>query len=173
MAEATVNADAKKQFWAKVRMSLFCWEWTAAKDGHGYGVQRIGGKNILAPRVSWMIHFGPIPDGLCVLHRCDNPLCVNPAHLFLGTKLDNMRDMIGKGRARHDVTPRGEAHPQARLTVDQVREIRRRVSAGESRKAVAVDLGVDKTTVAKIVSGRLWATVPMDEPKIAGGGKPQ
>lgn len=154
-----------KAFWSKVQMGLFCWEWQAAKDRFGYGVLRSGRKRWVAHRLSWTLHFGEIPNGLCVLHRCDNPRCVNPAHLFLGTRLDNMHDMISKGRARHEGKA-GEKHPLAKLTAKAVVVIRKRVAAGETRAAVARDMGVDKTTVAKIVSGRLWAAVPM--PKEGG-----
>ncbi len=80
--------------------------------------------------MSWEMIHGPIPDGAYVCHRCDNRACVNPEHLFLGTALDNMRDMIAKGRARHDVTPRGEAHPHAKLRADDVRHIRQLHASG-------------------------------------------
>lgn len=78
-----------------------CWPWTAAVDYHGYGRIQMGprgGGVIIAPRASWLIHNGPIPEGMCVLHRCDNPPCVNPDHLWLGTRSDNQRDMMAKGR---------------------------------------------------------------------------
>jgi hypothetical protein len=79
-----------------------CWLWTAAQDKKGYGVIQEGGfyapKNLLAHRASWMIHCGDIPEGLCVLHRCDRPPCINPDHLFLGTVRDNHADMDNKGR---------------------------------------------------------------------------
>lgn len=81
-----------------------CWRWTASTTSFGYGQLNPGWRNaapVRAHRVSWEIHNGPIPAGLDVLHRCDNPPCSNPDHLFLGTALDNMRDMIAKGRARH------------------------------------------------------------------------
>ena len=86
------------RFFQKVNKTGFCWEWLAGKDKDGYGKIKIRGKTLQAHRVSWGIHNGPIPEGIGVLHRCDNPSCVNPLHLFLGTTLDNMRDRDAKGR---------------------------------------------------------------------------
>ena len=77
-----------------------CWLWTGAVDGDGYGVLYNSGDDRKTHRISWMIRFGPIPKGMSVLHKCDNPPCVNPDHLFLGTALDNMHDAMKKGRAK-------------------------------------------------------------------------
>jgi hypothetical protein len=105
--------DLAKRFWEKVQKTDTCWNWTACMTWGGYG--RIGhaGKQQLAHRVSWMLEHGEFPE-LCVLHRCDNRRCVNPAHLFLGTYLDNSRDCVAKGR-RPD--QRRHKHPRAALSV--------------------------------------------------------
>src|ERR1019366_3384667 len=116
------------RFWLNVAKSKDgCWLWTASVDSGGYGVFDTGRRS---HRYSWELHHGPIPpsDGLivtCVCHHCDNPRCVRPDHLFLGTQGDNMRDMAEKGRgARHA----GESNPRAKLTAAIVRSIRARVA---------------------------------------------
>lgn len=103
MAKGPTRKPIAERFWPKVdvRGHEECWEWTASRKERGYGVFSRPGHNngaLKAHRVSWELANGPIPDGLCVLHRCDNPPCVNPAHLFLGTIADNNRDMSLKGR---------------------------------------------------------------------------
>ena len=97
-------ATWQERFWAKVNKGTDaeCWEWNASRNSFGYGQLTIVGPNGKRPRtthrLSWELHVGPIPEGMCILHRCDNPPCVNPAHLFIGTKADNYRDMRAKGR---------------------------------------------------------------------------
>jgi hypothetical protein len=98
--EITLNETAVRRFWAKVQKSDGCWNWTGAKDQHGYGDFRMGGRamgSTRAHRVSWFLTFGLSPKAH-VLHHCDNPSCVRPDHLFLGDDLANMRDMSAKGR---------------------------------------------------------------------------
>src|SRR5258708_1136501 len=93
-----VDATIIAAFWAKVEKSDACWLWRGARTKADYGQIKINGKVFYAHRVSWFIHFGNIPDTLSVCHRCDNPPCIRPDHLFTGTARDNARDMIMKGR---------------------------------------------------------------------------
>lgn len=87
-----------KRFWDKVDKSGDCWEWAAACNSSGYGHIKLDGAMILAHRLSWILANGPIPDNLCICHTCDNRTCVNPDHLWLGTRADNNSDMTKKGR---------------------------------------------------------------------------
>lgn len=100
---------APTDFMARLVDRSGCWEWTSFTDRHGYGRFTFEKRLLLAHRASWMFHNGSIPAGLCVLHRCDNPLCVKPEHLFLGTIADNNRDAMQKGRLRRAVCKRGHA----------------------------------------------------------------
>lgn len=90
--------ESERKFWSMTKQSGECLEWRGARVGDGYGQLRWDGKRVLAHRLAWQNKNGQIPDGLNVLHRCDNPPCVNPAHLFLGTHQENMRDRDAKGR---------------------------------------------------------------------------
>jgi hypothetical protein len=93
-------ATVEDRFWANVDKSGDCWEWQASVNLDGYGRFCLKGKRIRAHRLSWVLANGEIPEGMCVLHKCDNPPCVSPDHLFLGTRADNVRDMVQKGRCR-------------------------------------------------------------------------
>jgi hypothetical protein len=131
-----------------------CWNWQLAKDRRGYGRRRFNGRSGRpAHRAAYEIANGPIPDGMCVCHRCDNPSCVNPDHLFIGTYADNNHDRDRKG---HQVSLVGEASRAAVITSDQAREIRRRCAEGERQASVARDLGVSKTVVWGVVHRKTW-----------------
>lgn len=136
-----------------------CWEWTGRPMSNGYGrIDRGGararGATVSAHRAAWELYRGPIPTGFSVLHRCDNPLCVNPDHLFIGTALDNMRDKVAKGRSSF-----GERNGIARLTNVQVREIRSRRDAGERACDLAQEFGVERSAVWRIMTGRNWSRI--------------
>lgn len=124
-----------------------CWLWCACVDAQGYG--KLGPR--LAHRASWTLHFGD-PGDLHVLHACDNPSCVNPDHLFLGTNLDNIKDCEAKGRAKLKGSP-GARNGRARLTPEQVAEIR---THSRTRKAYAAEFGVAPSTISMIWTGRNW-----------------
>jgi hypothetical protein len=135
------------RFWPKVRKADGCWEWTGFRDRKGYGSISVGGRAgrpCLAHRVSWEIHHGPIPDGVFVCHHCDNPGCVNPAHLFLGTNADNMQDCVVKGRSNFQTR---NPFATLRLSDNTIAEIRRRRHAGEAGTSIARSLGVGRTYV--------------------------
>lgn len=127
-----------------------CWVWRGATNGKYGTIWMPGSKRRgYVHRLSWEAHFGDIPDGMLVCHKCDNRLCVNPDHLFLGTYKDNSEDMVRKGRSRA-----GAKHWNARLTPDQVKEIR--AASGPSH-LIAPLFGVSARTVRKIRAGTRWA----------------
>lgn len=152
-----VNKPLRARFYNYVEKTDGCWIWRGPQRERGYGCLYVEGKNIQAHRVSWMVHRGLIPSGLYVCHRCDNPSCVNPEHLFIGTCADNVRDCHSKGRAaRGNGFKAGERHHNAKLTREKAGEIRRRRLAGEVRHTIARDFGVSLTTVTQIASSQRW-----------------
>lgn len=138
-----------------------CWEWTGAINSHGYGTVRIPrGTNVGAHTIAYRLAHGDDLRGLWVLHRCDNRKCVRPDHLFLGTATDNNRDRQAKGRGN---SPKGARHYAAKLTDEQVREIRRRyrrfVSALGMQTRLAAEFGVSRATIDMVARGQRWAHV--------------
>src|SRR5687768_2088481 len=117
------------RFWEKVdkRSPNECWNWVAAREHFGYGRVRFAHTHLLAHRVSWELTFGLIPHGQFVLHRCDNPSCVNPAHLFLGSTADNVTD---RNRKNRQARQKGEKNGGSKLTIAQIQEIRARHAQG-------------------------------------------
>ena len=134
-----------------------CVEWPHYRNPKGYGQTKIGGRKgraWLAHRWAWTQAHGPIPSGMCVLHRCDNPSCVNVDHLFLGTKADNNADMDAKGRRRSRSIPMpGEQHPSHKLTWAEVTEIR---SSADSERSLAQQFGVSQSRISKIQRNEGW-----------------
>ena len=139
------------RFWEKVRKTETCWLWTGALNG-GYGWigTGIGTSSGLAHRISWELANGRPPIGVNVCHRCDNPLCVRPDHLFLGDQYANMADRQAKRRGAH-----GDTASSVKLTAAQVREIRTLAARGDlSQREIGVRFGVRQNTVSRILSGK-------------------
>lgn len=174
------------RFWTKVKKTSSCWPWTAALNPSGYGMLSGGRKKdapLRAHRISWIIHMGQIPNGMHVLHRCDNRRCVNPSHLFLGSNLDNVRDMVKKERnakgVKHSETMKrfaargdkngtkthpekilkGESHFAAILTNGKIIQIRSMRRAGLKLKHIGDIFGVAKSTICCICKRRRWKHV--------------
>ena len=170
--------EIEDRFWDKVNKDGpihpdcgQCWEWIAGTFNDGYGGFGAYGES-RSHRVSWVIHFGPIPEGLQVLHECDTPLCVNPSHLWLGTSQDNTQDRCAKGRSafgyqngaytKPEEVRRGETHGMSKLTDEIVREIRRTYIPKHpiyGQAAIARRFGVNPSTIERGISGFRWGHV--------------
>jgi hypothetical protein len=138
-----------------------CWEWKSFIHPSGYGWVNFKGRMRQAHRVVYELVNGPIPEGegfhgTCVCHKCDNPKCIRPDHLFLGSHSDNMRDKKVKGRS---VALKGESHGNSKLTAEQVVEIRRLRAEGLTLRAIAGRFGVSDVQVCNIVRGKNWSHV--------------
>jgi hypothetical protein len=142
------KGDPVKSFWMRVDKSESCWEWDGYIYPNGYGSHKVQGVTTYAHRYSWVIHFGPIPENMCVCHKCDNRKCVNPSHLFLGTHQDNMRDMDEKDRR---TLPKGQ-----KISVEQAKRIKELGIQGVHFNEIAYTYGLKRCTVANIVAGRIW-----------------
>lgn len=160
LADSEQRQSAERRLLDNVRRNPMtgCWEWQRCCNHAGYGKMFVGGSTVDGThRVSYQLFCGDVVAGLYVCHRCDNPRCVNPTHLSLGTPQENQQDMRAKGRARN---LRGDDFPASKLTSSQVAEIRRQWRAGRLRKAIAAEFGVDPTTISRIASGGSWAHQP-------------
>ncbi len=158
LPEAFVKAIVRKhesRFWRKVAKCgpTDCWTWTATRDSDGYGHFYCFGKITKAHRASYLMFRGAIPSGNVVMHSCDNPSCVNPAHLSVGSQLENVRDCSTKGRRAN---LKGEAHGRSFLDVETVKAIRNAVMSGVRQIDMARGFGIRKGLVCDIVSRRTW-----------------
>lgn len=187
--EINLTPALRLRFWSKVNkdgptmshMESPCWVWTAGKNRRGYGAFWVEKRDLAAHRIAWSITYGPIRnDGVCVCHRCDNPSCCRPDHLFIGDHTTNMRDMIIKGRhgsktkperlARGDrhnsrtkpeLLARGEAHGMAKFTAEIVTSIRSLYAAGGvTQKHLASLFGVHQVLISLIIRRKRWAHIP-------------
>lgn len=132
-----------------------CWIWLGAKCAQGYGNMWSGSRYEKAHRVSYRLLVGSIPGGMFVCHSCDRPSCINPEHLWLGTARDNIADAISKGRYRNG-SAHGERNGSAKLSADEVREIRETPKKYGSGRVLAARFGVTESTICEIRSGRSW-----------------
>ena len=137
---------------SRIQFGVCCWEWVGGKTGNGYGAVRINGRQIGAHVAAYQCSFGPVPDGKCVMHTCDNPLCIRPDHLVVGSTEQNMQDRTEKGRAAA-----GEKNGRAKLTEDQVTEIRGLLKAGVAKRAIARRFGVSDTLIRYVSVGKAWS----------------
>jgi hypothetical protein len=191
-----MDDEVRQRFFVKTKlasqpragMETPCLEWTAVRHEHGYGQFSLGDKMEKAHRVAWKIAHGPIPRGMCVLHRCDNPPCVAEEHLFLGTQADNVADRDAKGRQvstrgdahwsrlhperrpRGDTSgprmhpecmARGEKHVRAKLTENNVRFIFQLRSQGWTQRRLASEFGVSQAVIWNILARKIWAHVDL------------
>lgn len=144
--------DLQARAW---RTESGCLEWQRGKDAFGYGMATFRGKRAGAHRIAWMLSRGPIPDGYCVLHKCDNPACIDADHLFLGTHADNSADRARKGRAM-----RGSRHTEAKLSEDQARQVYLRCAVyGERAVDVAFDFGISPSQASRIKLKKHWKCI--------------
>jgi HNH endonuclease len=154
-----------RRFWKKVTIAKRneCWLWNAYRSKAGYGSFWYQNTIMAASRFAFLTTGVPIPEGYQVCHKCDNPPCVNPRHLFLGTAKDNHDDSMAKGRANTQLNPflmLGENNPASSLTKKKVRKIRRLYATGEfSQKGLAMRFHIAQPTVYKIVNGLRWKHV--------------
>jgi len=142
----------EERFWAKVNKTNDCWLWTGCQS-EGYGYIRHNKKSYRTNRVSWELHFGSIPLGLLVCHKCDNPSCVRPDHLFLGTNLENTQD---RDRKKRNKSPKGEQHGSAKLTISDILAIRELHTQKIQTVEIARRFGVCRSHISEIIHRKFW-----------------
>lgn len=149
-----------EDIWSRInkRSETECWEWTGCRSPKGYGLFGLDGKTRLAHRLAWETVHGRIMEGLFVCHKCDNPPCCNPGHLFIGTSADNIRDMFAKGRdgVRNRV---GDNNPTSIFSNDDIVEIRTRRASGEELRSISNDFGVPPSHISSICIGKIYKSV--------------
>lgn len=152
-------SDIEKRFWSKVAIKneKRCWLWNGGTDKDGYGIFWVNPRNQFAHRLAYIFEFGEFDKTLNVLHKCDNPSCVNPNHLFLGTHQDNMNDMVKKNRSL-----KGEKMYSAKLTECNVKKIKTLLKDNSiSLAAIATQFKVSKSAILDIKMGRTWIHITL------------
>ena len=160
-----MSRTPEERFWPKVEKTDECWLWTASRyKSGGYGQFTVDSLGIRAHRFAYELLVGPIPSGMCVLHRCDNPPCVRPDHLFLGTQHDNAKDRTAKGRTGPRLS--GDKHPtrtpERRQRYETVLAL---LAEGVSKAEIARRVGLTQRSIHYIVSGRFWTFGSSDVPR--------
>ncbi len=148
--------EEEQRFWSKVKKAApgECWEWTGSLNASGYGSFAVEGNGHNASRIAKMLTSGPIPEGLCVCHSCDNPACCNPAHLWIGTYKQNRDDAITKGRMK-EIS--GSNNPRGYIEAPTVLAIKAAAAKGWRHVAIAEHFGVSRPAVSNILAGRRGA----------------
>lgn len=161
MYRQRATTPIEERFWSKVdkKSDSECWLWIGAKNRRGYGVlgsgRRANATTIGAHRISYQIHYGDIPDDYVVMHKCDNPSCVNPNHLAAGTNWDNVHDMVKKNRH-----PKGKHHGRAILTPEKVKEIKHRYKTEKiSYRQLADEYQINHSQIYRIMNGINWSHI--------------
>lgn len=149
-------------YWSLVDKTGDCWKWMGCSGRGGYGLFSMSGKQLYAHRIAYESANGSIPKGMFVCHACDNPNCVNPLHLFLGTMADNVADMWKKNRG-----PRGETNGHAKLDIAKIKKVRVLYNAGCTQKQIANKYCVHPSAISRVLNGKRWRHVRM-----SGGNTP-
>jgi hypothetical protein len=153
--------SVEERFWKYVNKDCEngCWHFTGSLSNNRYGKLGVNGKFISAHRFSYQLSYGEIPEGMHCCHKCDNPRCVNPDHLFIGTRSENMQDMLNKNRGNK---VKGSLHHSSKLTEDQVLSIKKRIASGEKQCNIAKEFGIANCQITYIKNGRNWKHVKIN-----------
>lgn len=159
MSKKYTKKERIAKFWSRVQIKglLDCWEWTGAKEPRDYGhTQGTRGENTRAHRLSWELTYGVIADDMYVCHKCDNPPCCNPVHLYLGTPKENAQDRDRRKRRR---PPKGIDNGRAKLKESDIKEIRSLIAQGITQTVIAKKYGICRGGVSKIKLGKSWSHI--------------